>query len=242
MKKLFVTMAAVLMGLVAANAQLIVGGSFGLGGSAGTTTKADGDITGRTPSNFNFSFAPKVGYVLMDGKMEVGGMLVLDYTGTYTYKPVDKKAYKDYREDELSLSINPYVRYYFLQKGCFNLGVQGMLGLGGNFLLPTHYYKVKDYRTSSEAKDMNSDAKDAVKDAEYSNFRYGLFVAPVMAFNLTNHFVMDITLNALGLYLAGEHTAQTVSDVKNTEDTFNGGLIVMNNSDTYFQLGFSYKF
>lgn len=242
MKRLFVTMAAILMGLVAANAQLIVGGSFGLGGNVGNTTKVDGDVTAKAASNFNFSFAPKVGYLLKDGKIEVGATLELAYSGQYNYQIVGKKAYKDYRDDNLVMSLNPYVRYYFLQKGCFNLGVQGMLGLGGNFLLPTHYYKVKDYRTSSEARDMNSDAKDAVKDAEYSNFQYGLFVAPVMAFNLTNHFVMDITLNALGLYLAGNHTAQTVSDVKVTQDTFNGGLIVMNNSDTYFQLGFSYKF
>lgn len=242
MKKIFVTMAAVLMGIVAANAQLIIGGSFGLGGRVGNVEKTDGDVTSKNANSFNFSVAPKIGYVLMDGKMEVGATLELAYNGTFYYKVVGEKAYKNYRHDDLSMSFNPYVRYYFLQKGCFNLGVQGMIRLGGGFLLPDHYYKVKDYRTSSEARDMNDAEKDRVKDAEYSNFQYGLYVAPVMAFNLTDHFVMDLTFDALGLYLAGEHTAQTKSDVKVTDDTFRGGLTVMSTSNTYFRLGFAYKF
>lgn len=257
MKKLFITLAAVLMGLTAANAQLSIGGSVGFGGTAPSTTKVDGDIVSCSDGTFNFSFAPRVSYFLKDGKLEVGGMIQLAYSDDMTYgiKGNQKALFKDSKTQSLGLFVTPYVRYYFLRKGCFNLGVQGTLLLGGNFLLPEHYYAYTGsywkegveqegpYRTKDEAKDMNTAAKDAIKDLNYLNFQYGISVTPVMMFNLNEHWLMDVSIDAFGLYLQGTTTSVEPKDSKKTvTNTFNGGISAMSGNVSYLSVGFAYKF
>lgn len=246
MKKVFITLAVVLMSMTTVNAQLVIGGGFGIGGDAGTITKVDGESNNRTNSSFSFDVAPKVGYMLMNGKMEVGAMLSLNYAHNTSYK-VLQKAYKDQRNYNVGLSVVPYARYYFLQKGCFNLGVEADLQLGGNFITASKYYATDGLRTQVEADAMMQAEKKNIKDASPTSFNWAFGVMPVFMFNLTEHCYMDIAVNALGLSIYGNvNSAQMKLNnnqtIKVKTSSFAGGLNLMNQVQDILKVGFAYKF
>lgn len=247
MRKVFLTLAVALMSLTVVNAQLVIGGGFGIGGDAPSSTKIDGKLTNKGSDRFYFNFNPKVGYMLMDGKMEVGGVISLGYNHQTSFQVVDEKAKKDMRNYNVSLYFNPYVRYYFLQKGCFNLGIQGYLGLGGYFEVASKAYEIDGVRTKDDAKDMNKDAKDAIKDKKPVHFAYGLGLSPVVMFNVNEHWYIDITIDALGLYLNGNYDKREMKDgitsknVKIENNSFSGGLSMFSEQNG-IAIGAAYKF
>lgn len=244
MKKLFLTMAVALMGLATASAQLVVGGGLRIGGTASSVSKVDGEITSKTPDNFYFGISPKVGYVMKDGKLEVGAIVSLQYNHSTSFDDTHKFA-KDFRNYGVSLFVDPYVRYYFLQKGIFSLGIEGVVGLGGWFDVASKYYAIDGYRTADEAKEMAKAQKQAIKDSKPVNFSYGISVRPVMLFNINEHWCVDITVDALGLYLGGSYSKseQDLGSgiVKVENNNFNGGL-QMFSSQNGIAIGAAYKF
>ncbi len=102
MKKLFASLAAVLVS-VAMSAQIYVGG--------GLNVESNSDKTG-------FGVAPEVGYVLNEN-LAIGGLL--------DFKVADIDAI-----DEFTLDIKPYARYTFLKAGNFSLFADGIVDLNYN--------------------------------------------------------------------------------------------------------------
>ncbi len=281
------TLAAVLMGMTAANAQLIIGGNISFGGDNFNTednirerkTFEDGVLVNQPQTHFNFGFAPKVGYLMMDGKLEIGASLNLQYGlikdfETYDERPYvmsgnHKKAICTSTNETFSLFVNPYARYYFLQKGCFSLGIQGLISVGGNFFMPIKYtawkgekcvltewnlatgekkYEYREAEVKKEDADKwNKIAKENLKEQHKSNFQYGIYVAPVMKFDINEHWYVDVTLDMMGLYLKGDVTTwrEKVADDKytsNKETSFDGGFSALNIGGSYATIGFAYKF
>ena len=99
MKKLFASLAAVLVS-VAMSAQIYVGG--------GLNVESNSDKTG-------FGVAPEVGYVLNEN-LAIGGMLNFDV------QDIDAI-------DAFKLDIKPYARYTFLKAGNFSLFADGVVDL-----------------------------------------------------------------------------------------------------------------
>lgn len=99
MKKLFASLAAVLVS-VAMSAQIYVGG--------GLNVKSNSDATG-------FGVAPEVGYVLNEN-LAIGGLL------DFNVDDVDAI-------DAFKLDIKPYARYTFLKAGNFSLFADGIVDL-----------------------------------------------------------------------------------------------------------------
>ena len=102
MKKLFASLAAVLVS-VAMSAQIYVGG--------GLNVKSNSDATG-------FGVQPEVGYVLNEN-LAIGGMLNFDV------QDIDAI-------DAFKLDIKPYARYTFLKAGNFSLFADGIVDLNYN--------------------------------------------------------------------------------------------------------------
>ncbi len=244
MKKLFLTMAVALMGLATASAQLVVGGGLRIGGTASSVSKADGKIINKTDDQFYFGISPKVGYVMKDGKLEVGAIVSLQYDHFTHFDDMHEFA-KDVRNYRVNLFVDPYVRYYFLQKGIFSLGIEGIVGLGGWFDVASKYYAIDGYRTADEAKEMAKAQKQFIKDSKPVNFSYGISVRPVMLFNINEHWCVDITVDALGLYLGGNYSKseQDLGSgiVKVESNNFDGGLQMFSNQNG-IAIGAAYKF
>jgi len=276
-------MAAVLMGVTAANAQLIIGGNLGVGGTVGNKEVTDGKLTTKSVDQFNLTVAPKIGYQLMDGKMEVGAAIALGYNlvegygectlyGTNANFDADDLIFKDDlktpiktgKRENLTLSVTPYVRYFFLQKGIFSLGIQGQVGLGGQFYVPATMYAYKgkfekfnlmkgEYEwedvelTKDEAKEINEENAKYIKDQKNQYFAYDIRIMPVMKFDLSEHCYMDITLNAIGLYAGGyvrtymEQSTGEAFDTKVKESSFNGGFTGFSQGNA-ISVGFAYRF
>ena len=60
LKKVFLTLTVALMGVTAIHAQLVIGGSLGVGGEIGSKTVVNDLITKKGSNTFNFSFVPRV--------------------------------------------------------------------------------------------------------------------------------------------------------------------------------------
>ncbi len=241
------TLAVVLMGLTAANAQLVIGGGFGLGGNVGNVQKADGVVTDKADNTFYFSLLPKVGYMLKDGKMEVGARLNFNYLHTTQFTVFNEQVSKDQRSYSASLEVAPYFRYFFLRKGIFNLGIEANMDLGGSFAIANKFYAIEDFRTQKEANEMTKQSKTAIKDGKPTNFNWGISVVPVMMFNLTQHCYMELALNAVGIGIWGNKSTSQFKMpndeiVKMTDSDFGGGINYMNVAQDFFSLGFAYKF
>ncbi len=255
MKKVFMTLAVALMGFTAVNAQLVLGGDLGLSGAAGTATKNDGDLKYKGNSSFNFTFAPKAGYLFNDGKMEAGAAISLGYNQIMSYVVLkDHKAAKNMKDPNFTIYFTPYYRYYFLQKGNFSFGVEADLSFGSSFGLKNKYYEYDETldgvsRSKEQADKMNDQAKEDKKFEKAKVLAWQIAIAPVAKYDLTDHFYVDVTLNALALYVGGDKTSYNFKstelgkggqEIKFSQSNFNGGLRIANHD--YIKLGFAYKF
>jgi len=175
-----------------------------------------------------------------------------------------KKAVSTGNLNNLNLVISPYYRYFFLQKGIFSLGIQAQLNLGGTFYIAptakafkgqteTYDFLTGEYiytdveRTKEEAEIVNKEMKEHYADYAQTAFNYGIYVIPVMKFDLSEHCYMDITLNSIGLYAAGNISSQKdmsmsgeMNVVKKTS-SFTGGFTGFSQGNA-ISVGFAYRF
>lgn len=231
-----------MIGITAANSQVIVGGGLGIGTKIGKSIKDNNVIIDKDANDLKVSFSPKVGYMFLDGKMEVGAAIDVNYSHNTTFMVVKNDPKKDYRSYQVGLSVDPYVRYFFLKKNFFGLGIQGDLNLGGYFNVAGKYFAIDDIRTESQAKEANDLLKEEIKKEKAINLEWGLYVKPVMMFDITERCYVDVTLDALGLGLGG--TRRQYADVNGTNivtNNFKAGL-AFNNTRSAIKVGFAYKF
>lgn len=111
---------------VSLNAQVFVGGNFGLHTSGGSTD--NGTITTDKPSSCNFNFSPRMGKFLYE-KLAAGIALNLSYSRTKTpgiVETIDKSS---------TYGLSPFLRYYPIRLNKFSLFCQGNVGF--SYTMPT---------------------------------------------------------------------------------------------------------
>jgi len=259
------TLAAVLMGMTAANAQLVLGGSLNFSGNAGDVDKnKEQGITHKGDDKFGMAIAPKLGYLFLDGKMEAGAALYFGYNETMKYDVlykevevapyfVDGKAFKDYKESSFSFYFQPYLRGRLVGVKGFGIWLEGIASLGTKIEFQDKYYAYKYGeevgRTEEEAKELNKKP-----ELNGSNFIGSFSIKPVLTYDINEHWRLETGLNFLSLYLGGaiynnEYYTDPIAKTKgiDTYNTFNYGIAV-SGSDIigkqigYITIGAAYKF
>ena len=164
MKKVILTMAVVFGLATAASAQLVVGGNIGIDGSAPQSYKdSDRGLYQKSSSSFDLSVSPKIGFMMLDQRLEVGIGLTFTYNqsmnyivqGTYemngtaikmdteTGLPLynkDAEAHKDYKDYNYDWSLNPYARFRLFNVKGFSMWVEGVLSFGTSIASTRKYY------------------------------------------------------------------------------------------------------
>ena len=202
------------------SAQVIVGGGidFSASGGAKSTSTENGTLT-KSPVDFSFGFTPKVGYLI--NNFEVGLGVGLHYNHTMNYEilynqTIEKaKAFKDYKDYTFNWSINPYARYRVVNAKGFGLWIEGIATFSTKGTEGRTYYAGqygKDVlRTKEDAYKLNN-PKVVESPIKTSVFYGGLYVQPVLTYNINDSWRLETTLNFLGLHLAGD-----VETIKNKE-------------------------
>jgi len=263
------TLAAVLMGMTAANAQLVLGGSLNFSGNTGDVDKnKEQGITYKGDDKFGMAIAPKIGYMFMDQKMEAGAALYFGYNETMNYdvmfkttildvapyiKYTDGKPFKDYKESSFAFYFQPYLRGRLVGVKGFGIWLEGIASLGTSIEFQDKYYA---YKYGDEIGRSEEEAKELNKEPELksNNFIGSLSIKPVLTYDINEHWRLETGLNFLSLYLGGavynnEYYTDQVAKTKGIEtyNTFNYGIAV-SGSDIigkqigYITIGAAYKF
>lgn len=215
MKKLLFTLIAVIGLASMASAQLYVGGSIGFSSDGGKTKLADGTEI-KHAKTAEFGLMPRVGYFLNDN-LSVGAILNISYT-----KDTDAGA-DPYWESMTSLGIAPFVRWNFYSIGKFGINLEGGFGF--------------DYGTGNY--------KDKPSNTKFSGTNFGLFVRPVLTYDISRNITLEANLNFFGLEYNTTSTTVKVGDDK--ASTTNNNFGIGANADNVFNVGaitvgFIYKF
>lgn len=202
------------------SAQVIVGGGIDFAASGGdkSVSSETGALT-KSPVDFSFGFTPKVGYLL--NNFEVGLGIGLQYNHTMNYEILynmeieHSKIFKDYKDYTFNWSINPYGRYRVVNAKGFGLWIEGVATLSTKGTEGRTYYAGKYgenvLRTKEEAYKLNH-PEEIESPIKTSVFYGGLFIQPVLTYNINNNWRLETTLNFLGLHLMGD-----VETIKNKE-------------------------
>lgn len=201
-------------------AQVIVGGGIDFAASGGdkSVSSETGALT-KSPVDFSFGFTPKVGYLI--NNFEVGLGIGLQYNHTMNYeilynKEIERsKIFKDYKDYTFDWSINPYARYRVVNAKGFGLWIEGIATLSTKGTEGRTYYAGKYgenvLRTKEEAYKLNH-PEEIESPIKTSVFYGGLFIQPVLTYNINNNWRLETTLNFLGLHLMGD-----IETIKNKE-------------------------
>jgi hypothetical protein len=243
MKKAILCLAVALISATALQAQLLVGGSLGIGGEFGTKKVVNNQLISIGNSSFNFTFVPRIGIRLISDKLEIGAALRLQYkeTTSYVIKSDNKSAEKDLLHPDFVIYVNPYARYLFLNKGWFNLGIEGVVDLGWGIALADKQFAT-GFITPAAAEAYNQAQKDLIKNTRHSDFRWGVNIRPVMVFDLTDHWMMDMTLDGLGFSVSGVIKSLTADNTQTNTSRTAIQLNAMSADHQFFTLGCTYKF
>lgn len=202
------------------SAQVIVGGGidFSASGGAKSTSTEMGTVT-KSPVDFSFGFTPKVGYLI--NNFEVGLGFGLQYNHTMNYEilanqTIEKaKAFKNYKDYTFNWSINPYARYRVVNAKGFGLWIEGIATFSTKGTEGRTYYAGQYgedvLRTKEDAYKLNN-PEVVESPIKTSVFYGGLYVQPVLTYNINDSWRLETTLNFLGLHLAGD-----VETIKNKE-------------------------
>ena len=202
------------------SAQVIVGGGIDFAASGGnkSVSSETGALT-KSPVNFSFGFTPKVGYLI--NNFEVGLGIGLQYNHTMNYeilynKEIERsKIFKDYKDYTFDWSIKPYARYRVVNAKGFGLWIEGVATLSTKGTKGRTYYAGQYgenvLRTKEEAYKLNH-PEEVESPIKTSVFYGGLFIQPILTYNINNNWRLETTLNFLGLHLMGD-----VETIKNNE-------------------------
>jgi outer membrane protein len=221
MKNKNVSLKCVLLILVAAfgisfagNAQLFIGGSISSGSTANSVV--NGSTTTEGPSTRYFNFDPMVGYWLSE-KWAIGGRagIGLDVHNT--------NASTNTKTTTTKWNVTPFVRYSFTEFGKFALIGEGTIGVNGS------KSKVK---TGSTTTDGNP------------TIGFGLNIHPVLAYNISDHFSLELIPTFLDFGITAAITKNESADTKNisTAAKFNLDTDNLLGSLGSISIGALYKF
>lgn len=152
---------------VSLNAQLFVGGNFGLNTSGGITD--DGTTTTDKPSTINFNFSPRVGKFLSE-KLAAGVALNFSLSKTKTpgaIENIDKTS---------TIGLSPFLRYYALKWNKFS--VFGQVNIGFSYSKST------------------TKVGGTLTDGPITTNLY-LNVVPGLAYDLSDKLSLEISINVV---------------------------------------------
>jgi outer membrane protein len=179
---------------VSLNAQLFIGGSFGLHGSGGNTD--DGTTTTDKTSSFGFSISPRVGKFLTE-KVAVG--LEVDFNYNHSKTP----GVNEVISNSSTIGFSPFLRYYVISFNKFSVFGQGNVGLS----------------FSGSSTKTNGTSNDGPKIT-----RISLNIAPGLAYDLSDKLSLETSLHFLGLGFDESISKQGTSTDRNSNFNFNAGL------------------
>jgi outer membrane protein len=149
------------------NAQVFVGGDFGLSTSGGSTD--DGTTSTDKNSTFNYNFSPKIGKFLTE-KVAVGLSLNLAHARTKypgTTEEIDKTN---------TIGLSPFLRYYAIKLNKFSIFGQGNIG----------------FSHSKATYDVGGKTSDGAKTTEiYFN------IVPGLSYDISDKFSLETSINVL---------------------------------------------
>ena len=168
MKKILMTIAAVAFATTM-NAQLYLGGSFGISGGTNTTDKIEdgGNVVSRDVKKFSLEVLPEIGYKINDN-MAVGAEIGVDFTKettpNYYYVGTGYLQY-DTTVKGTYFNFNPYFRYIFVTWDKVSLFCDAQVGLRfGKGSTETPYY---DPTTGAHL-------GNQTRDVKYSSYSFAI--------------------------------------------------------------------
>lgn len=217
MKKVLVSVVAVLAFALTSNAQLWIGGSIGASHTGGVEKNDPlngGDDTKYAKTN-RVSISPKIGVDLSD-KLAVG--FAVNYSTSTTGK-MDK----DNKTKTNVAGVTPFLRYTFAEFGKF--GILAEVGV------PVSYEFGKIVAGGNDTKTNRT-------------LSYGLDVAPWLTYGVSDNFSLECGLNFMGLYAT--HSVETDQNDKDHKWKNNTMGIRANSANLVnvggLTIGFIYKF
>ena len=167
MKKIYLSVLFAGLMAICAQAQMFVGGSVGASYVASKSTYSSTTVKG--PANLSFEFNPMLGYDLSE-KMGIGVMLNLGFSTT------DNRRDDPTKRNSLIYGASPFLRNVVLYSGNLSLLLETQISfLGVNS-------KISQGSTSLDLP---------------KTFAYGLSVAPILSYSLTDRLSLETRVNLL---------------------------------------------
>ena len=196
MKKVILTLLAVVGLSLAVSAQVVVSGNIGFGttGNIYTVDGVDHIDNDGEPSSIGFAIKPKVGYMLGE-RFQAGGYIgySFDRVQTYTASLINpSQLLRTDRELVSQFEIGAYGRWDVCKMGHFSLFAELTVGVAAGWDKKKYIYE------------------NGTPDNEY--YDYGIYsftasVVPGLSYAVNEHLTADLYLNILGLtYTTVNHT------------------------------------
>jgi hypothetical protein len=188
MKKIFAVIVFALATVNVCNAQFFVGGELGVWGSTRKTKTTAGGVTTdvKQPSSFELQVGPKFGYFFND-KWSIGLTLLYNFEQQTTHGATKVKTI------EHNFGGSPYVRWAFAKAKKFSFIAEGTVDIWGGigYTNPSNNTKTR-------------------------SLTVGVSIAPVITYDLGEHFVLETRLDFLSLGYA-HRRSKTITTIAGVE-------------------------
>jgi len=181
-KKIIISLVALVLFGLTSNAQVFIGGGIGLDFLGGKETITQGGNSSSTddPTNFSFSFEPKVGYFINDDfaiGLQFGiGML------TSKEKQVNGNITTTIKENTFLWGVKPFVLYKMVGNDKLGLFLEGAVPLLG-----------------AVPKRIEDDGTTTTTTKGLKTFSIGVGISPVLVYNITDKLSLEASSDFLRL-------------------------------------------
>ncbi len=219
MKKVLISVIAMITFALTANAQVFLGGQLGLSTSGGSNEWSNGStkITTDDLKTTTFTFAPQVGFFLSDN-FAVGGYL------NFALAKQDNAAIYGYDDaSQTTIGLTPFARYYFINSGKLKVAAEGQLGFSY-----TH-------RTENSGNVVVSEPKTTTLEFN---------VRPVAAYSITENIDLEAGLNVFSFGFSHQSVKEESGNITSTDKSNRFNLAGNSNnllSVGGLTIGFIYK-
>lgn len=219
MKKVLISVVALVAFAMTANAQLFLGGQLGLTTQGGSNETVAGTIKTTTDDlkTTTFTFAPQVGFFLSDN-FAVGGYL------NFALAKQDNATIFGYDDaSQTTIGLTPFARYYFINSGKLKVAAEGQLGFSY-----TH-------RTENSGNIVVSEPKTT---------SFGFNVRPVAAYSITENIDLEAGLNVFSFGFSHQSVKEEIGTITTTDKSNRFNFVGNSNnllSIGGLTIGFIYK-
>lgn len=182
---------------------ILIGGNAGFN-SVGETKSTSGSVSVTVPGYSTYSFAPEVGYFVMDN-LAVGLMLDMNTSKVSLATSTDGKTNEWVKQSAMNYGL--FAKHFMSINN--NLYYHGMLGVG----MMSSTYTERNPKPGSA-----SDLQDGIK---HTSSGMGLTITPGLTYFLNSNWGLDISFSNLIQYASMTETQELNSNkVETTSSTF----------------------